>query len=595
MIKTAIGLILLLIPFLLIHKFKNKQIGFAYISCFLLAFHLILPLLLQSLRIFKYLLVLGINILIIIIISRKLNFKHLFQSIKNLDIKGINWTLIFIIIILFIQLYSIHYNYSGDISTIKGFSKVSNMKYPYPYFSDEWSAVSMIQYSTSSGRLPIVNPLWGNSPCLNFELPFHSFVSEIILLLNLNPLTQYTILTIFSGILICVLVYLILRVNKINKLASSVACLSVPYIVNGANLPGIWNLMPLTLGIISLLIGLFFISSNNKKMSLFSSFLTLIFYPPLFVIHSIALIFYFVFSKTSKKQKIKLILLYLIICAIVAILLFTFVFFVRGSFKRTLEFTQTNLFYSTFTTNAIPDFTIWKIIPIPILLLSALGIIKTFKKKIWLVSPIIVGLIFWVVYSRTTSRLIIEYARIVVTTSILIVILSGFGLHYLIGYLEKIEDVKKYRILKFIQVIVLLGFLILAFSYTERDNWKELKLYSVENDGIFIPAAPANQYLHEDDLKLFGNIKEKRFLSVPWKGTVIGVSTKNYPLLTKEATITNKLLDYNAFLKANCNEKSSIAQEKNIQYVYSQEFDCKNFEIKGISEEGLHLYEFIKE
>jgi len=476
-----------------------------------------------------------------------------------------------------------------------GFTKVEGTKYTYPYFSDEWTAVSLIKYSIETGKLPLKNPLWHNAPFPNFELPFHSFISGIILLLSLDPLTQYVILTIFSGLIICLLVYFILRVNKVSKIVSAISCLSVLYIVNGANLPGIWNLLPITLGIISLLLGILFMSINKRKIALFIAFLTLIFYPPLFVIHSISLILYFILAKIPKKKKIKLISLYLIICAIVAVLLFIFAYVVIGNLKTVIHYIDINLYYQTFTKNAIPDFLILKIIPIPILLLSLLGFLLVFRKKIWLVATVAVGLVFWLIYSLTINRLIIEYARIVVATSILIVILSGFGLHYLIKYLKKFKIFKKYKILEVILIVVLIYFLIFSFSYTERDNWKELKLYSLNDDEVYFPGAPANKYLHEDDLKLFENINEKNFLSVPWKGLVIGVATNNYPLLTKESTITITLADYNHFMGVDCDKKMEIAKQKNINYVYSKEFDCNGFEIRGESREGLNLYEVVLE
>ena len=121
---------------------------------------------------------------------------------------------------------------------------VENMNYGYPYLSDEWAAISFIEYSISSGKLPIVNPLWHNEAFFNLELGFHSFLSEIVLLLNLNPLTHYVFLNIFSGMIICLLVYFILRFSKIDVFSSAVACLLVSYIISGGNLPGLWTLIP---------------------------------------------------------------------------------------------------------------------------------------------------------------------------------------------------------------------------------------------------------------------------------------------------------------------------------------------------------------
>lgn len=600
MIKTILGLILLLFPFLLIYKFKDKKTGFACILSLLMAFHLILAVFLQFFGIFNYLLILGINLIAALIISRKINFKTLTENIKNINPKKIDWVLIFVIIILFIQLYSVHYDYTGIVtSTNESYKEVKNMKYPYPYFSDEWSAVTFIKYSIESGKLPLTNPYWYNNFFPNLELPFHSFLSEIILLLNLNPLTHYTILTLFSGILICILVYFILRINKIGKLASSIASLSIPYIVNSANLPGIWNLIPVILGVISMLLTLLFISINNKKMILFTAFLTLVFYPPLFLFSTASLLSYFISTSIKKKEKRKYILIYFLIIIIAAVFVSVFTYLHMGFSLKSFIFSyiKGKLLYPTITTDSIPNFAIWRIIPIPILLLSAFGIFKLsrIKKKVWLVAPVIVGLIYWLLYSFILLRIFIGYARVVVATSILIVLLSGFGLQYAINYLKKLNFIKQDKILTILQIIILIFFFILIFSYTQRDNWKELKLHSVVNDGIFKPAAPASNYLHEDDLKLFGNIERKNFLSPSWKGTVIGTATNNYPLNTKAATLTNQIFSFNKFTKASCAEKRKIADQKKIDYIYSREFDCKGFDIRGISGEGLHLYKVVRE
>src|SRR3989344_231165 len=111
-------------------------------------------------------------------------------------------------------------------------------------------------------------------------------------------------------------------------------------------------------------------------------------------------------------------------------------------------------------------------------------------------------------------RFIIEYERVVFTTSILLVILAGFGLHYLLEDLKESKFMKKHKLVKYIKIFILILFIVFAIFYTQRDAWAELKLYSVYSDSSYRPASPANQYLHEDDLKLFKNISGKKFLSI---------------------------------------------------------------------------------
>ncbi len=596
MIKILFGLLILLIPFLLVSKFKYKKLGFFYILSFVIGFQLLVGVITQFFGIFNYFVVLVINLLVCFVVLLKTDFKKLKDQISN---PKVSWILIFILTVLIIQLFSVHYNYTGTITkfsesngtVVRGYKDVRNFEYIYPYFSDEWSAVSFIKYSIASGKLPLVNPLWHSSSFSNFGLPFHVFASEIVLLLGLNPLTQYNFLSIFSGLLICMLVYFILRFNKVGKFPAAIACLFVPYIVNGANLPVLWVFIPLIMGIISMLLGFLFISINDLKMALFLCFLILIFYPPLFVIYSAGCLLYILFSEYSRKIKTKFILFYLAVCTIVAISIALFVFLSKDPARNNLlSHLFSRIYYPTLTKNAIPDFSIWKVIPIPVLFFSVFGLFGTIKKKKWLVGPIVVGLIYWFLYSKVLWRFIIEYERIIVPTSILIVILSGFGIDYLFKKLKKISVLKKYYILQILMIFSLGLFLILSFSYTQRDNWSNLKLHFIDGR-IFNPASPANQYLYEDDLRLFEGIKGKRFLSIPWKGTVIGVATDNYPLETKPATITNSRFRYSEFMNLDCNGKTEIAEKKKIDYIYSSKFDCEGFEEKGFSSEGFYLYE----
>ena len=92
---------------------------------------------------------------------------------------------IFIIIVSFICFYSVHYNYAGKVTTInEPFKEVKNMKYDYPYFSDEWSSVSLIQYSLDNHKLPLVNPLWYNKYFPNPTIAFHK--SSILFFISTN-------------------------------------------------------------------------------------------------------------------------------------------------------------------------------------------------------------------------------------------------------------------------------------------------------------------------------------------------------------------------------------------------------------------------
>ncbi len=586
MLKLIIGIILLLIPFLFSYKFKEK--GSWYVLFLLIIFHLITALITQFFGIFNYWIILGINLILCVIVVYKADFMKFKKWIKN---KKIDWIFIIVLIILFIQFFSVHNNYTGEISTInENFIGVSNMDYDYPYYSDEWVSVSFIKYSINSGKLPIVDPFFKKGFFPNLEMGFHSFSSEIFLFIDLDPLNDYTNMSIFFSLLICSLIYFILRTNNLSRPISAITTLSIPYIVNAGNLPGLWHYMPFTLGILFLLFGIFFMSKKDYLFSLYAGILTFLIYPPLSIIYFFSFITFVLFSDIKKKNKIKYIGLYIISNTLIVVLFFIIIVFVRGSFPLAIDYILSKLFYTSFTPNALIKLPILKIIPIWSLGLFIFSF-KYIKKKLWLFVPVFIGLIYWIIYSGVLWRFIIEYQRIVVCTSILIVILSGFGLNYIVNYIKRFDFFNDKDFLKFLFILIIAVFLIFSFNYTERDNWKDLQLESIHDEEVYLPYPPANKFLISEDLRVFSKIKQKRFISPPWKGLVIGTATNNYPLDTKPSIVTENLASYKKFIRSDCAEKTNYSKKNKIDYVYSKKFDCNGFKLIDKNEkEDLFLY-----
>lgn len=257
-----------------------------------------------------------------------------------------------------------------------------------------------------------------------------------------------------------------------------------------------------------------------------------------------------------------------------------------------INYIFSNLFYRSFTGDFTPQFNFFNIIPWPVILLSFFGLYHVFKNNKWLFFQFVLGVIFWFFYSFSVYRIIIGFERVVFFTSIMVVLISGFG----------IEEVKKYLnikfkniglVLKYAEAGVVILFLFFIPFYTQGEDWRKLifKNYLIQADSI--PMAPANNYLTGEDLRIFKNIKQKKFFSIPWKGTVIGIATNNYPVVTKGGTITmdpkNPII-YQQFMSFDCGKKDQIAKEKNIDYIYSEPFSCVNFQKIDESTEGFVLY-----
>lgn len=596
MAVLIMGLFLLFVPFLFIDFFSDKKRGFVYIFFFWALFHTFLAVFTQFFGIFYYGVILGVNllaavILLILYFKTKIGKKLLFKIPK------IDWAILIVIVIAFLSLYQVHYNYTGKVNLIanqaNSYHEVKNMKYVYPYFSDEWYAVSLIEGSIDYHSLPFKNT-FDNSFFPNLEMFFHSFLAEIILILGLNPLIHYNLVSLFINILIIVLAYVFLRINKVSKLASVISSLAILYIASSANLPGLWHLIPLNLGIMAALLGFCFISLDDLKMTFLSFLLVLLFYPPLALFFGLGLLV-FIFERSPKmKAKMFKIIGYFTAGLLLAVPV-VYILLMLSPLANHTNYILSKLFYTSFTGFFMPQYNFYYIIPIPIILLAVFGQLFIYKNKKWIFAQFILGVLLWIFYSFSIYRIVINYERAVIFMAIIVTLIAGFGLDELAKYISSKFRKIKFPIFKYLEIGAVILFLILIPSYTRRETWRKLILINSADGMIAYPAAPANNYLVEDDLKIFKNLKDKRFLSLPWKGTVIGVATGAKPVLTKEGTISigSGAILYD-FLNADCPGKEAIAEKLDLDYIYIYQFDCPNFQKTAESDENLILYKIEK-
>lgn len=594
---TIFGLLLLTAPFLLIFNDRDRIGAFVRILLFLFVAHTFIAVLTQWLKGFSYPVIFSIHCIIAVLVFLKLQFKNIFAEVHQFW-KKVDWILLATLAIIFVHLYAVHYNYSGPVTTVVNphvDKHVENMVYPYPYFADEWVAVSLIQNIYATQSLPFSNPLMlAAEPFLNFEFIFHSFIAELLMLLNLVPLVDYTKLAVAFGMLVCLLLYLILRSDGVSRLTASLTSMAALYITNGVNLPGLWYLIPMTTGLIPLLISFFYMNRLQAKWIFVSAGVALLFYPPFFPFLAVGILMTILtHPRFSKAEKFQSLGKFAGIVAVSAIVISSAYYMTKG-FKggELFQIVLGWFWYKPFISEGMLKFAIWDVVPVIVLVLAGVGVWRIFQQKPWLSMMIFLGLIYWLVYAWFPVRIIIGYERIVVVTSLMLVLVSGYGIEYFVSRLVgKTRNSQKWLV-PTLQILTLIAFCLLAFTYTDRPHWEKLTVVNKESSKAYRPAAPANQYLHEDDLALFRHISGKRFLSLPWKGAVIGVATGNFPLSMKAGTISRHRKMFYQFMQGDCKEKYSLAHSNYLDYVYALKFHCPEFNPVGVSQEGLILYKF---
>lgn len=587
---SFLGFCLLVVPFVAIVCFKSLLRGFLTIFILSACFHLLVALVTQSLGVFSY------SYTIFAATLWALGWVGVFLY-KGTPFKislklSIPIAVTFVIVVSF--LVSIHYFYYGVVDsgiTSSNIHVVKNSSYTYPFYSDEWSAIALINYSMESGSLPFVNPLNHNIPIINFLAGFHSLVSQIILVLNFDALTQYVWITIANGILTCCFVFLIVRNLGLRLYSAIISSLTLLFVTNSGNLAGIIYFIPYSLSLNFLLASLLGHLLKDRLITTVGLLLSLAIYPPMIVFAVPILVVSWREKNLVKPGDHKTIWIWGVV---VVLFLLTIVYGIKDF--TFMDVVKKFFFYLVRESGeGTVSFKLWYVIPVFFLPFVFIGLFEILRKKVYiLVYPVFVGVLYWMSYCLYDKVFLIEYTRIVSITSIFLILVGAFGVHAAIRYLEGEYSYFRAGLPRRILKILIFTFFIFCTFLSSRLNlWHKLVL-EVQGKGggvsHYIPSPPVTRYLSDADLNAFRGIRDQVFISPRWKGLVVGVATHNFPLESKSSTITNKILTYNDFINSNCSKKNEYARRYRIDYVYSTSFSCESFTKVIIGDSGLTLY-----
>ncbi|MBP9763171.1 MAG: hypothetical protein KBD10_00295 [Candidatus Pacebacteria bacterium] len=573
-------ILLILAPLVWILRFKDYRFGFVSVVSGIISLNAAVSVGLQTVSLFKFSYLLAIHSLVTIL-SLGFNYKLVIQSIKNLrkfNFKKIPWTILCALFIITLQFYFVHFNYSGEIITYSGVSKVENFNSKQPYFSDEWITVGMSEKSIETSKLPFVNFMDG-SKFTNFLFFFQSLVSGVDLLLDLNLLVAYKSLAIVFSLVLISFIYVLLRNFKISIGISIFTLFLISYLPNSSNLPLLWYLLPWNVGFLFLISYFIAVQKQYFKTAILFNILSISFYPPI-VLLAIPSFLTLYFEIKEKNERVKLFGLYLGTIFIGIISTSLLISIINKSnpikfFSMAYDFIFRPLNSSL---GQAPLFIIWEVLPWFIVPFVFLGLWKIRREFKYVSITIFIGVIMWFLYGLKMETFLMDYHRVVAVTSILLLVSTSFGLEQINSYFKFV------KVKNLVLVLMLSIFFILSFSFTSIENWKNFTSLG------FRPAPPANKYLTDEDVKLFSGFTNEKFLAPPWKGLTLAVVTNNIPVISKPSTLTVNLIDYNSFIKSECVIKKSLTNKFKIKYVYTPEFKCEGFELVGTSAEGLSLY-----
>lgn len=586
---TIFGIGIIAAPFLLIFLYRYKKRGFVEIALASIALHTVAALGLQAFRLFSYPLLfiihgaVAVGALIVLVRRRH---QIVLPSLRSFVAPG------FVITVTLIALLTAHYNYTGDINVVidRTYHRVENQSYPYPYFSDEWYAIAFIEDSIETRGLPLANPIHENRPSFpNISAATHSFVASLVVLMGADPLTSYVPIGIAINTLLVLLLYCVIAVITRGRqlFVAGVATTSILFAQPSGNLPLLWSLIPVNMGIIGLLGALFFIGRGDVKYALGALVVSSIFYPPLFVVGLIALGFRALWAP-EVRQALYRYRLWLIGGALLGFAVFMlFAFGAFASWSRATSYLFAKIIFEP-SSGLVPSFPIFLVSPWWVALISLIGILVLVQDRNtrWLGALYLLLLCWWAWYAISDVRVLVEYQRVVFLASVVGSVVVGVMAVRLSAWAFQ---QKHGRWIVAVSTWVLASGIVLStFSYTDTTTWQSFAGRDRQTGAKFSPASPANLYLTDEDLRIFGAFSGATFLTNRWKGMTIGVATDNYPLVIKAGTLSRNDTLYIRFLQVSCEEKLTLAHQAT--YVYSEPLECPGFKEVDRSTEGFVLY-----
>ncbi len=596
-----LSMILLIAPIIILVLYSITFKDALQIFSIVGLFNVLLPVLTQSFHVFTIPVVLSFHIIFISVLFLYVyKYRHISISVLKNRISNYIFPLFLVSSIIFIQIYSIHNNYNGEVQTVRGPKNLENITYKYPFFSDEWVTVSLIKYSIDNNELPLVNPLDHNKNFINPLFVFSSFNAGLFLITGLDPLVNYYFLSILITIICAWVIYFILISCNVNKWISLASVLGLSYITNSGNMPAFWVYLPVSLSLVFFLLTLLSKIKGSDKGLYVYSFLSLLIYPPI-VVFIVPVLVLNIYDKFRNNNFL------LIKSGLFTIFLFIGIILLSAFFTSPESGLSIIHLFKIYLVRpnldpGIPSFNLWNVLPIIFLPFYITGIFISIRKKFFiLLYPLIVGAIFWVFYTYINKVFIIEYNRVIFVEAVLLIVFSGIGFGYILDWV--INEIKYFKS-NASKVYLITSLIIISLVasiipwYGTYNLWKDMKLNLINKDGRIVKVSPApfiNTYLLSEDLDLFKNIDGQNFITYPWKGLVIGVATGNFPIESKSSTISNNKYKYGDFMKLKCQDKYLIANKFGIKYVYSDPIDCPSFEKISSSSERLILYKFIKD
>src|ERR1035437_5397870 len=461
------GIILFIFPFSLVFLFPNRLKGILVVSIFLLGFAIIVPVVTQVLHIFGYFSVCSMYVVLDI-------FVLLFLLKKQKYFSSIKFSLLFILAVAIVsfELASLHYWHTGQVQTLDGTTVVVDDSYAYPVFSDEWVEAATASYSIRTQALPIMNPLAENAQMPNLLLPFDSLIAGLFVLLGLSPISNFAILAIIFGIAVCASIYMTARCFGVGRFASVIVFLSIPFIVNGANLPGIWFLLPYIASAVPFFLMLACLGKREYKLAGVAAFISLLLYPPfaIFILPATIASAFFTEKRAFMSWPF----------VVAAILGMVFLILKQDS-SAAFSFIQKAVFHSNLDPG-IPSYAMWNVIPIFIIPFIFMGFADLLYRKIFIIiAPVFIGIVYWILYAFYPNVILIEYPRIIVITSLVLILVAAFGLDLSFRYLDQYclshySSVDMHMTKRITVAGIMTIFAVAAFWYPYNQEWQTFSI-----------------------------------------------------------------------------------------------------------------------